>query len=154
MSRIIHAGDTPAKLRRAHVRSCAEALRRLATRPGLAAGVYDTEALDLAAFLAFHLRGIGETIETSAQAWDDRNYWRKSEKLRADYRWAPQAADALEADLLAERWEAVTDTLLALVPHFAEIKVGRETRDADAWVGAHRALVRRVAREAALAPRA
>ncbi len=148
MSRIIHAGDTPAKRRRAHVRSAAEALRRLATRPGLAAGVYDAEALDLAAFLAFHLRGVGETIETAANAWDDRNYWRKSEKLRADYRWAPQAADAIEADLLAERWSSLTDTLVSLVPHFTDVTITKETRDADAWVGAHRALAKRAERDA------
>lgn len=153
MARIVQTGSTPAKRRRAHVRSCAEALRRLATRPGLAAGVYDAEALDLAAFLAFHLHGIGQTIEDAANAWDDRDYWRKSEKLRADYRWAPQTAVAIEADLLAEQWDRLTGHLVALVPHFADVTITKETRDADAWVGAHRALVRRTEKEAAGAPR-
>jgi hypothetical protein len=143
VSRIVHTGDTPAKRRRAHTRSCAEALRALAQRPSLAAGAFDAEAKDLAAFLAYHLRGIGETIETSAQAWDDRNYWKKSEQLRADYRWAPQAADALEALILADRWPDVVPVLLSLLPRFADVNVGREMRDADLWVGAHRALVRR-----------
>lgn len=149
MARIVQTGDTPAKRRRAHVRSSAEALRRLAARDGLAAGIYDAEARDLVAYLALHLRGIGETIESAAQAWDDRDYWRKSEQLRADYRWAPQTADALEAAAVAEDWDAVTGALVGLVPRFADVTITKETRDADHWVGAYRALVRRAAAPAA-----
>ena len=148
VARIIHAGDTPAKRRRAHTRASAEALRLLAQRPGLAAGVFDAEAKDLAAFLALHLRGIGETIEDAAQSWDDRNYWRKAEKLRADYRWAPQAADAIEALILDDDWDAVVSALLELVPRFSDVNISRMTRDADHWVGAHRALVRRASKTA------
>lgn len=148
MSRIIHAGDTPAKRRRAHTRSCAEAIRLLAGRPSLGVGVFDAEAKDLTAFLAFHLRGIGETIESSAQSWDDRNYWKKAEKLRADYRWASQTADQLEALIIAERWADVTPLLFDLIPHFTDVNVGKMTRDADHWVGAHRALLKRSEREA------
>ena len=143
MARIVQTGDTPAKRRRAHVRSAAEAIRRLAARDGLAAGVYDDEARDLVAYLALHLRGVGETIEAAAQAWDDRDYWRKSEKLRADYRWAPQAAAEIERAAVAQDWDAVTGALVGLVPRFAAVTITRETRDADHWVGAYRALVRR-----------
>ena len=140
---MIHAGDTPAKRRRAHVRSCAEALHLLALRPSLAAGAFDAEAKDLAAFLAFHLRGIEETIEGSAQSWDDRGYWKKAEALREEYRWTRWTADDLEGHILADRWPEVVTVLLGLVPRFADVNVGKMTRDADQWVGAHRALVRR-----------
>ena len=143
MARIIHAGDTPAKRRRAHTRSCAEALRLLAQRPGLAAGVFDVEGRDLAAFLAFHLRGIEGTIEGSAQSWDDRGYWKKAEALREEYRWTRWTAEALEGHLVAERWAEVVPVLLDLVPRFADVKVAAMTRDADQWVGAYRALVRK-----------
>ena len=143
MSRIIHAGDTPAKRRRAHTRSCAEALRLLAQRPGLNAGVFDAEAKDLAAFLAFHLRGIEGTIEGSAQSWDDRGYWKKAEALREDYRWTRWTAEALEAHLVAGAWSEVVPVLLDLVPRFADVNVSKMTRDADQWVGAYRALARR-----------
>ncbi|WP_412060386.1 hypothetical protein [Rubrivirga sp. IMCC45206] len=143
MSRIIHAGDTPAKRRRAHTRAAAESIRRLAERPSLATATFDAEARDLVAYLAFHLRGIGKTIEDAAQSWDDRNYWRKSEKLRADYRWAPQAAERIEALAVADDWEPVVQELLALIPRFADVTIAKMTRDADHWVGAYRALVRR-----------
>ncbi len=146
MSRIIHAGDTPAKRRRQLERSCAEALRTLGAKPALASGVWDLEAKDLAAFLAINLREIGETIEGSAQAWDDRNYWKKAEKLRHDWRWAPQTAETMETALLAADWEGATDALVTLIPRFAHVNVGKKLRDADWWVGAFRALEKRAAK--------
>ncbi|MGB3544262.1 MAG: hypothetical protein WBA11_15190, partial [Rubrivirga sp.] len=126
----------------------AEALRLLAQRPALASGVFDPEAKDLAAFMAFHLRGIGDTIEDAAQSWDDRNYWRKSEKLRADYRWAPQSADKIEEHLVAGDWQAIVPVLFDLVPRFSDVTIAKMTRDADHWVGAYRALVKRAAKAA------
>ncbi|MEM1269386.1 MAG: hypothetical protein AAGI08_04975 [Bacteroidota bacterium] len=138
MSRIIKTGDTPAKRRRAHLRSCAEVLRLLATR-----ATFDEEAQDMAAFMAFNLRGVYDTIEESVRAWEDRNYWKKAEDLRHKWLWARTAADDIETAILANRWAKVQDLLIGLVPHFVDVNVGKMTRDADWWVGAHAALRRR-----------
>lgn len=148
MARLLRTGDTPARRRRAHVRSCAEVLRLLAQNPALGRGHFDAEAKDQVAFLVFQLRGLHATIEASAEAWDDRDYWRKAEALRAKYRWARRAADDLAALALADRWAEVPDRLLALVPAFADVTVQQVTRNADWWCGALRAL----RREAADAP--
>lgn len=143
MGRIIATGDTPAKRRHAHLRSCAEVLRLLAQRPQL-----DEEARDMAAFFVFNLRGIYQTIDESAQAWDERDYWRKAEHLREKWRWARTAADEL-ADLLHDgRWEAVPPLLLSLIGHFNDVTVTTITRDADWWCGAYRALQKERARPA------
>lgn len=143
MGRIIDIGDTPAKRRHAHERSCAEVLRLLAERPS-----FDEEGRDMAAFLVFSLRGIYQTIDESAASWDERNYWRKAEGLRDRYRWARLIADELESLLLAGRWDAVPAALMSLVPHLNHVTVTTVTRDADWWVGAYRAL-RKAAEEAA-----
>ena len=137
MGRVINTGDTPAKRRSAAMRSAAEVLRLLAERPD-----FDDESRDMAAFLAVNLRDIHQTIEDSAQAWDERNYWRKSEALRAKWRWSRLAADQLEELLLAERWEDIPLALISLIPHFSGITINTITRDADWWVGAYRALKR------------
>jgi hypothetical protein len=144
MGRIIDTGSTPAKRRRAHERSCAEVLRRLAERPK-----WDSEGRDMAAFLVFSLRGIYRTIDESAEAWDDRNYWRKAEGLRDKYRWAHIAAEDLEKLVIAGRWDEVPDVLIGLVVHLSHVKITAVTRDADWWVGAYRALTREAAGEEA-----
>lgn len=135
MARIISTGETPAKKRHAHMRSCAEVLRLLAQR-----SQFDPEAQDMAAFLVFNLRGIYETIDESAHAWDERNYWKKAENLREKWRWARTAADDLEALIVKDRWSDVPPLLVELLPHFSSITVTSITRDADWWCGALRAL--------------
>ena len=141
MARIISTGETPAKKRHAHLRSCAEVLRLLAQRPR-----FDGEAKDMAAFLVFNLRGIYQTIDESAQVWDERGYWKKAEKLRETWRWSRTSAQELEALIRAERWEEVPPRLLALLPHMSGITVTAITRDADWWCGALRALQREEAK--------
>ncbi|MFQ5571502.1 MAG: hypothetical protein ACE5G0_17625 [Rhodothermales bacterium] len=137
MARLIRTGDTPAKKRHAHMRSCAEVLRLLAQRP-----TFDDEAKDMTAFFVFNLRDIYRIIDESAHAWDERNYWKKAEALREKWRWVPTAADRLEHLVRTDRWDDVPPLLLALVPRFSSITVTTITRDADWWCGARRALLR------------
>lgn len=137
MARIISTGETPAKKRHAHLRSCAEVLRLLAQRPH-----FDSEAKDMAAFFVYNLRGIYQTIDESAHTWDERNYWKKAEALREKWRWSRTSADELEALICADRWEEVPPLLLSLVPYFNDVTVTAITRDADWWCGALKALKR------------
>ena len=89
----------------------------------------------------FALRGIYETIESSANTWDDRNYWKRAEKLRRDWRWSARAADRMESAIRADAWDDVSDELVTLIPHFKDINVATITRNSDWWCGALRALV-------------
>ena len=135
MARIISTGETPAKKRHACMRSCAEVLRLLAQRAR-----FDAEAQDMTAFLVFNLRGIYETIDESAHAWDERNYWKKAENLRDSWRWSRTYADRLEKLVLGEKWAEVPPVLLDLVPHFNGVTITAITRDSDWWCGALKAL--------------
>lgn len=143
MARIISTGETPAKKRHAHMRSCAEVLRLLAQRSG-----FDAEAQDMVAFLVFNLRGIYETIDESAHAWDERNYWKKAEQLREKWRWTRTTARDLERMVLEDRWEEVAPLLVSIIPHFNDVTVTSITRDADWWCGALRALKKDSSRRA------
>lgn len=137
MSRVIQTGDTPAKRRRMHIRSCAEVLRLMAQRPE-----FDDESRDMAAFMVFSLRGIYDTIEESASAWDEKNYWKKAEALRHKWRWTRKAADEMESLIRADSWYELSHFLVTLIPHFSDVKISAITRDADWWVGAYRTLTR------------
>lgn len=94
----------------------------------------------MAAFLVFNLRGIYETIDESAHAWDERNYWKKAENLREKWRWSRKAASDLEKLIMNEQWSEVPELLVTLVPRFSGVTVASITRDSDWWCGALRAL--------------
>jgi len=140
MSRIVNTGQTPAKRRHAHRRSCAEVLRLLAQKR--LTDHFDDEAKDMVAFLVFNLRGIYQTIDESAHAWDEKNYWKKAEALRERWRWSRTAARTLEALILDDDWGAVPIQLIGLTERFQDMTVRSITRNADWWCGALRALRR------------
>lgn len=140
MGRIVQTGDTPAKRRHRHMRSCAEVIRLLAERAS-----FDEEAKDMAAFLVFELRGIYKTIDESAHAWDERNYWKKAEALRQKWRWAHLTSEELDELVVAGKWQLIPPVLIELIPHFSDITVTSITRDSDWWAGARRALMKKAA---------
>lgn len=142
MTRIISTGDTAAKRRRAHIRSCAEVIRLLATKEG-----FDEESKDMSAFLVFALRGIYESIDESAHAWDDRNYWKKSEALRQKWRWSALAADTLEDFVVSGKWQLIPPMLIDLIPRFSDVNIQTITRGPDWWVGARTALMNQATTE-------
>ncbi|NQV72657.1 hypothetical protein HQ496_06005 [bacterium] len=137
MSRIVRTGDTPAKTRNAHRRSCAEVIRLLAQKPS-----FDDEAKDMAAFLVFSLRGIGDTIESSAGVWDERNYWKKAEALRHKWRWTTKKSDELGKLVVEGKWQMLAPHIIELIPHFSDVTITAITRTPDWWVGARRALIK------------
>ena len=142
MGRIVRTGDTPAKRRNAHRRSCAEIIRLLAERHTI-----DDEWADMVAFLVFSLRGIFETIEQSAGAWDERNYWKKAEALRHKWRWTEKKSEEIAQLILAEEWHLISNELIELIPHFSDVTITTITRGPDWWAGARRALVREYERQ-------
>mgnify|MGYP003148167439 CR=1 FL=1 len=140
MGRIVGNVDTPAKRRNAHLRSCAEVVRLLAQRPD-----FGLEERDMAAFLVFSLRGIWETIDESAQVWDDRDYWKKAEALRHKWRWTRTQAASIEQILRSGTMNALPIHLIELVGQLSDVTVTQITRDSDWWVGAYRALMKQKA---------
>ena len=119
------------------MRSCAEVLRLLAQKNAI-----DDEAKDMAAFLVFNLRDIYKTIDESAVAWDERNYWKKAEGLREKWRWSRVSADRLAKLIRSNQWERLPEMLLELFPKFQDITIVKMTRDADWWCGALQALMK------------
>jgi hypothetical protein len=135
LSRVINT-NAPGPRRNQALRTVAEALRHLREKPSL-----DAEAKDLAAVIALSLNEVAATVEESATAWDDRNYYLKADKFRRDWMWASQAARELGSLIRTGRWEALPPALAKVLPHVAEITVTKFTRTPADWQGAYARLM-------------
>lgn len=135
MSRVITT-QGPGRERQHLRRTIAEALRRLVEKSGL-----DGEARDLTALIVFCLRGIEDTVERAAVAWEKRNYYLKADRFRSEWAWAGRMADRLAEALRGERWDELPPLLAQLFPHFADIRVIRMTRSPSLWKGAYARLL-------------
>lgn len=129
--------DSTAKHRNQAMRTGAELLRHLTQKPEI-----DNEVKDMVAALTYALREIDEGIDTSAAAWEKRDYWMKADELRVRWEWTARIADQLTAMIYEERWGDLPAMMVKLFPYFNDIKITKMTRKEDAWQGAHSRLLR------------
>ncbi|MFQ3565619.1 MAG: hypothetical protein SNJ59_01355 [Aggregatilineales bacterium] len=135
MGRVINP-DSTGKQRNQLMRTIAELVRRLGQKT-----VVDDDAKDMAALLIYCLREIDQGIDTSAAAWEKRDYWMKADELRQRWAWAGEIADRLYSLILDERWDEFPAILVQLMPHISDIKITKFTRDESLWQNAHARLL-------------
>ncbi|WP_162910086.1 hypothetical protein [Aggregatilinea lenta] len=128
--------NSPGKVRNQYMRTAAELLRHLSQKTSL-----DDEVKDMAAELVFCLRGIDDGIETSAEAWEKRDYWIKAEQLRQRWGWVGSTSARLESMIRSDAWETMPGILASMVEHFADITITKFTRKPSEWLGAYDQLI-------------
>jgi hypothetical protein len=131
MGRVINP-DSSGKRRNQLMRSGAEILRRLGEKQTV-----DDEARDLTAALVYIFREIDEGIESSAEAWEKRDYWVKAEELRRRWAWPGGFADQLQDIVYTDAWHNIPVTMMRLLPYFSEIKITKLTRKESEWEGSY-----------------
>ncbi len=134
MARLITTDSTGTQRQRWR-RTIAEALKRLMAKKDL-----DQEAKDLAALIVFSLREISEGVEKSATAWDNRHYYIKADRLRADYEWVDKTAERLTRLIRVDDFVRIPVVLAELAPRFADVDVVKLTRPPELWEGAYERL--------------
>lgn len=136
MSRITHVDGTPTQQRNAIRRSIAEILRRLMEKKSI-----DDETKDMLAFIVVGLRSMNDSIDSSATAWEKRDYYIKADQLRREWLWLPDTADRLEAILRSNDWATAPLELAGLAARFSDIKVATFTKSPALWQGAYKKLL-------------
>ncbi len=136
MSRITHVDGTPTQQRNAIRRSIAEILRRLMEKKTV-----DDETKDMLAFIVVGLRSMDQSIDSSASAWEKRDYYIKADQLRREWLWLPDTADRLEEMLRSNDWATMPIELAGLAARFADIRVVSLTKSPALWQGAYKKLL-------------
>jgi len=129
--------DSTGKQRNQAMRTGAELLRHLSQKAQI-----DDEVKDMLAALIYALREIDEGIDSSAAAWEKRDYWMKADELRVRWEWTARIADQLTALVYEEQWGDLPAMMVKLFPYFNDIKITKMTRKEDAWQGAYTRLLR------------
>ncbi len=129
--------DSTGKQRNQSLRTGAELLRHLSQKAQI-----DDDVKDMLAALIYALREIDEGIDSSATAWEKRDYWMKADELRVRWEWTARLADQLTALVYAERWGDLPAMMVKLFPYFADIKITKMTRKEDTWRGAYGQLMK------------
>ena len=130
MSRVINT-DSPTKIRNQHRRTVAEILRRLGQKQQ-----FDDESKDMAAMLVYLMRELWAGVESSAAAWEKRDYWMKAERFMRDWEWTVETAVNIEDVLRHDAFDLLPELMMELFPRFADVQVKKMTRSPSVWKGA------------------
>ena len=93
-------------------------------------------SLDLAAFVVLALEKIQESIETSALAWEKRDYWLKADRFRMDWQWVGESQKNLATHLIQEDWAALASGLTLVAQHLNRVEIRPNNRIGEPWLGA------------------
>ena len=96
----------------------------------------DEESRDLAAFIVLALEKIAESVETTASAWEKRDYWLKADRFRQDWAWCEARSQALAAALQSDDWAGVAQELALIGQALRGVEVSTNNRIGKPWVGA------------------
>jgi hypothetical protein len=144
MGRVITVDGTGTERNRLR-RTIAEALRLLGQKEAI-----DDEARDLAALIVYSLRQIAQGVDTSAKAWEKRDYYMKADRFRSEWEWVDRSVKELEDILRQGRWNHLSVALAKLIPRFSDIKLTKMTRSPDLWHGCYQRFLKEGVREKAI----
>lgn len=93
-------------------------------------------SFDLVAFVVLALEKIQESIESSASAWEKRDYWLKADRFRMDWQWVGESQKKLAEHLLQEDWAALATNLTTIAQHLNRVEIRPNNRIGEPWIGA------------------
>ncbi|MEN6555492.1 MAG: hypothetical protein ABFD21_03745 [Anaerolineaceae bacterium] len=103
----------------------------------------DASSRDLAAYVVLALEKISESVETSAAAWEKRDYWLKADRFRQEWAWCEHSAAGLAKALYADDWAGAAQQLADIGQRFGAIEVSENNRLGEPWKGAWKTFSRR-----------
>jgi hypothetical protein len=130
LSRIINP-ESIGKERTQLIRAVVLALRELMHQTDA-----DERTRDLAAFIAFALDSIHQTIDVSVSAWEKRGYWIKADRFRMDWAWTDKYSQELRKAVLNDDWAKVALAAGQVAERLKDVKVPQRNRIGTPWDGA------------------
>ena len=103
----------------------------------------DASSRDLAAYVVLALEKISDSVETSAAAWEKRDYWLKADRFRQEWAWCEPGADALAKALRADDWMSAARQLAVIGQRLSAVEVSENNRLGEPWIGAWETFQRR-----------
>ena len=112
----------------------------LAIRTLMQKGQPDRESLDMAAYVVLALEKISESVNSSATAWEKRDYWLKADRFRMDWAWVDTRSSVLRQAILDQDWGKIVPELVQVAQNLSKVEVADKNRLGEPWVGAYKAL--------------
>ena len=91
---------------------------------------------DICAFALFALKALAASIDQTAKAWENRDYWIKADRLRSDWEWTTRAYNELLSALQTNNISSALNLLEGISIHFESVTLPRNVSSRNLWKGA------------------
>jgi hypothetical protein len=93
-------------------------------------------SLDLAAFVVLALEKIQESVESSALAWEKRDYWLKADRFRMEWQWVGELRKRSAVNLMQQDWAFLATDLALVAQHLNHVEIRPNNRIGEPWIRA------------------
>jgi hypothetical protein len=95
------------------------------------------ESKDLTAFIVILFTKISDLVDQTAKAWEDRNYWLKSDLFQKQWAWVSARREELENALFKNDWPSILAVASSVISNTnISLKESRFFRT-EPWKGAY-----------------
>jgi hypothetical protein len=96
----------------------------------------EAQRKDIYAFTLLTLEALSDSVDQTALAWEKRDYWIKSDRLRDTWRWVSEAHKHLLLALQNNAFEDASQQLERLYERINPVELPRKKSSLDLWKGA------------------
>ena len=102
-----------------------------------------SKSKDMAAFIVLTLTKISDLVDQTAKAWEDRNYWLKSDLFQKEWTWVSGRRDELEQAMKENDWPLIVRVSTEILSNSTVFKKGTRFSQTEPWKGAYSELLSR-----------
>jgi len=100
----------------------------------------NSKSRDMAAFIVLSLTKISSLVDQTANAWEERNYWIKSDLFRKDWAWVSDCREELEHALAENNWKIIIGVASAVLRNSNLAPKSSRYSHGEPWIGAWKEL--------------
>ncbi len=130
MTRIIRT-ESPARTREKILQSLASAIHCYTQEETSKA-----QQKDICAFALLSLRALSASIDQTAKAWENRDYWIKADRLRSEWDWISKSYNELLHALQSNDIISALKFLQSISGNFDAMPLPKRKSNQDLWKGA------------------
>jgi len=97
----------------------------------------NNKSKDMAAFIVLSLTRISDLVDQTASAWEEMNYWLKSDLFRKEWAWVSVCKEDLKNALLENDWPLIVEVINAVLIYTSVSSKRTRFSQTEPWKGAY-----------------
>lgn len=134
----VHNQENPSTTRTKLAKQVVVAFRNIVKQNSM-----NNDVKDSIAYISFLLKDIQRNVDSTACAWEKRDYWVKADKFRREWQWVDKTLAVIHLICEENQWDEFPSFIMIISNGLQNLKIKLSKKDQSTknWQGAYNALV-------------